>query len=160
MIPLYTAGRQLAKVRFIMLLSLAVGLPGAWWGLGIIASAGPTSSDGAAGAIAVVFSLAFAIGMWVYGTCYLARIDFDPQRRVLHLRTVTLFGTAPHVLDASSIGQSRYHHGQFHARVSVNAPWVSVRVPGRRLPLLVDAQGQVLNAPLMEKYFGWSGGAY
>jgi hypothetical protein len=29
---------------------------------------------------------------------------------------------------------------------------------GRRLPLLIDAQGEVLDRRLMKQYFGWSGG--
>jgi hypothetical protein len=166
--PLYRAGRQLTKVRAIMLLSLACAALSTWWGVDLAQTYGLNPGDGAvlrplterllAGAIVAGLGVTFAVGMWVYGRCYLARIDFAPETGQLHLHTVRFLGTGRQVIDVGGVGTSRWHDGQLQLHISVNAPWVSVRMAGRRLPLLIDAQGDVLDRRLMKKYFGWSGG--
>jgi hypothetical protein len=165
---LYRAGSQLTKVRAVMLLSLAGAALSIWWGIDLAQTYGLNPGDGAvlrpvtqrllAGATVAGLGVAFAIGMWVYGRCYAARIDFDAATQQLRLHTVRFLGTRRQVIDVGDIGEARWHHGQFQLHISVNAPWVSVRMAGRRLPLLIDAQGVVSDRRLMKKYFGWSGG--
>ena len=167
MTPLYRAGRQLTKVRTIMLLSLAIAALSIWWGVGLAQTYGLNPGDGGVirpfgqrmmmGVFVAALGAAFAIGMWIYGRCYAARIDFDADIQQLHLHTVRFAGTALEIVDVGAVGTSRWHHGELQLRISVNAPWISVRMPGRRLPLLIDAQGDVLDRRLMKKYFGWSG---
>jgi hypothetical protein len=157
MIPLYTAGRQLTKVRALMLLSIACLLGGAWWWWSSAPIPCGDSSDGPAALIMIAFGAAFAAGMWVYGRCYAAHIDFEPTRRQLHVRTVRFWGSTLRLVDVSDIQGYQVHDGRVYVRDVVDAPWVSVRLRGRRLPLLIDAQGKVLDPKLMRAFFGWSG---
>jgi hypothetical protein len=167
--PLYRAGQQLTKVRAIMLLSLACAALSIWWGVDLARSYGLNPGDGGmlrpvgqrvlVGTIVAGLGIAFAIGMWVYGHCYAARIDFDDATQRLHVHTVRFLGTGRQIIDLGEVGKARWHPGQLQLRISVSAPWVSVRMAGRRLPLLIDAQGEVLDRRLMKKYFGWSGHA-
>jgi hypothetical protein len=166
--PLFRAGRQLTKVRAVMLLSLACAALSIWWGIDLAQTYGLNPGDGGVlrplsqrllvGTIVAGLGVAFAVGMWMYGRCYAARIDFDEDTRQLQLHTVHFLGTGRQIVDVGDVGKSRWHHGQLQLRISVNAPWVSVRMAGRRLPLLIDAQGEVLDRRLMKQYFGWSGG--
>jgi hypothetical protein len=138
--PLYRAGRQLTKVRAIMLLSLACAALALWSGIALVQ----------------VLGIAFLASMWIYGCCYVAAIDFDPETQQLQLHTVRFWGTARQTIEVGGVGASRWHDGQLQGHISVNAPWISVRPAGHRLPLLIDAQGVVLDRRLMKKYFGWS----
>lgn len=154
--PLYSAGGQLVRVRGIMLLSLACGVAGVWWGFSIVLAHGPFSADGVWGPIVGVMASAFTAGMWVYGRCYAASIEYDPKQRQLHVRTVRFFGSTLHVIDAARIGARRWHQGEYIGldAPSVHAPWIAVRLAGWRLPLIIDAQGTVLDPSLMGTLFG------
>ena len=99
----------------------------------------------------------FAAGMWVYGRCYVAKIELDQHTKQLFIYTVRFIGTKKEVFDTSEILGSTYHEGRFHGggRVpSVHAPWRSVRLGSRRLPLIVDQQGVFLREDFMKRLFG------
>lgn len=164
MTAIYRAGRQLIKVRAIMLLSLVCAALSVWWGIELAQTYGLSPGDGgvlrSAGERAVVggviasLGVAFAFAMWIYGRCYAARIDLDPKTGRLHVHTAGLIGTTPHVIDPADIVSSRWHDGELQLRSSVKAPWVSVRLRGARLPLIIDDQGLALDPRAMHKYFG------
>lgn len=79
----------------------------------------------------------------------------NPDLRVrepgeLILRTVRLIGTRALTLATSDISLGRRHEGRaatvspdlpFAEGIHVHAPWHVVRLPGRRLPLILDDQG-------------------
>ncbi len=104
-----------------------------------------------------VLGLGFAGAMWLYGRCYVARLELDEQAQQLHVYTVGFFSITCHVYDVTDLGAGRRHRGRlrtlWHA---VAAPWQSIWVPGRRLPLILDEQGEVLDRNWMRKLrLGW-----
>jgi hypothetical protein len=102
----------------------------------------------------------FAAAMWLYGRCYIGKVVFDPQTKRLHIFTPRFIGSAEHIVDVSNIVAIDDHSGQLTvvrmdgAVLSVNAPWRSIKVAGRRLPLILDGQGNVLHHDLMQGFFG------
>ena len=168
-IPVFRAGSQLVKVRFLMLLSLATLVGSTWAGANLVQHYGQAPGDRGVlkplpERIAIstfVFSLGavFAGGMWLYGKFYVAGIDFDDREQKLYLNTVEFLGTQRHEIDLSNILGSNDHAGQFDltafdpTSIPVNAPWKSVRLGGWKLPVIIDGQGEVLHQELFEKLF-------
>lgn len=169
---LYRAGRQLIKVRFMMLLTLMCAIGGIWWGIDLARTYGLSPGDGgvlrplsvrlAVGAIVALLGISFAAGMWVFGRCYVAKIELDTDGKSLYLYTVNFLGNSRHryeleeveglvspkssVIDAASLlGEMR--------GLSVNAPWQNIRIAGKRLPLVLDEQGEVTDPEMLSALF-------
>ena len=176
MIPVYRAGRQLIKVRFLMGLSLAVLAFCLWWGVDLAQTYGLNPGDGgvlaplpqrlAWAGVVVLFGIACVAGMWVYGRVYAARIAFDPDLQQIHLDTAGFFWNNRHIINLAAVSGARAHRdisrgfaGELvaHPIPAVDAPWMSVRIAGWPLPLIVDHQGELLNQKLMRAL--WSGRA-
>lgn len=160
---LFHAGRQLIKVRGVMLLSLGCAVGSVWAGITLAQSYGLNPADGgvlaplsvrlAWGIGVALLGIIFLVGMWIYGKCYVAKIEFDEQNQVLHIYTVSFFGSAKHEINASKISSSQYHKGELNLDIHVKAPWRTVRIKGRRLPFIVDEQGVFLEKKIMNKLF-------
>jgi hypothetical protein len=118
-----------------------------------------------------LLGIGFATGMWLYGRLYAARIEFDPDKKQIHLDTVGFFWKNHHVIPLANLGSVRSHEDinwgclddliklcrdplWGHPAPAVNAPWTSVRITGWRLPLIIDKQGVVLHRELMQILFG------
>jgi hypothetical protein len=163
MVLIYRAGWQLLKVRALMLLSLAAMGLCLWWGIDLARTYGLEAGDGGelaplgqrllVAAVVILLGVGFAAGMALYGRCYTARIEFDPDSNQFHLYTIGFFGSLEHVMDAKAVRSSRRHAGRVTGRIGVNAPWTTVRLAGRRLPLIIDGQGVVLEEKLMGAFF-------
>ncbi|MGZ8312706.1 MAG: hypothetical protein ACXWU1_05645 [Allosphingosinicella sp.] len=150
---IYRAGRQLWKVRAMMLLSLACAAGGAWWGWDLFSTYGLRPADGgelaslperlAWGLVVSSLGFAFAAGMWAYGQLYVSAIRFDEEADRLLVRTVGFLAGRVRSYARSDVIESGYHAGRMDnpGGVSVDAPWFSLRLRGRRWPLIVDAQG-------------------
>jgi hypothetical protein len=144
-----------------------------WWGLDLTATYGLSPGDGsvlaplpqrlAFGSAIALFGVACAAGMGLYGRLYAARIGFNPDRRQVYLEGVGLLGNIRHVIDRADLGGVRFHRDVCRGRVgavvghpvpTVDVPWMSVQIAGRRLPLIVDRRGEVLDPELMRVLFG------
>ncbi|OUC05910.1 hypothetical protein RY27_24340 [Litorilinea aerophila] len=98
-----------------------------------------------------VLGLAFAGGSRLYARCYVARLEVDEKREALHVYTVGWLGALRqerYPLEALRLRsvRSRRHSGRtppLWRGPVVDAPWRSLRLPGRRLPLILDEQGEV-----------------
>ena len=154
---LFHAGRQLIKVRGVMFLSLGCAVGCVWAGIDIAQSYGLNPADGgvlaplsvrlAWGIGGALLGIIFLVGMWIYGKCYVARIEFDEQNKALHIYTVSFFGSEKHEINASKVLSSQYHEGE------LNLDWWTVWIKGRRLPFIVDEQGVFLEENIMNKLF-------
>jgi len=163
MTEIYRAGSQLIKVRAIMLLSLASAVAACWYGWVIFQSYGLRPADGgvlaplgtrlAFGGGIALLGLAFAAGMALYGRLYATRIDYDEAAGALHIRTAGFVTGAESVHPVSDVLESDWMAGRFDnpAGVSVDAPWIKLRLSGRSWPLIVDAQGRFPDRALAAK---------
>ncbi len=156
---LFHAGRQLIKVRGVMFLSLGCAVGCVWAGIDIAQSYGLNPADGgvlaplsvrlAWGIGGALLGIIFLVGMWIYGKCYVARIEFDEQNKALHIYTVSFFGSEKHEINASKVLSSQYYEGELGSVT----PWREVRIKGRRLPFIVNEQGVFLEKKIMNKLF-------
>jgi hypothetical protein len=169
MTPIFHAGRQLIKVRGMMLFSLICAVGCVWAGIYLARTYGLSPGDGgvlaplpvrlAWGIGVALLGIGFAAGMWLYGRCYVVTLEVDEHTSQLHMYTVRFFGTAMQTVALADIGTTTHHHGKLDviradgAGLSVNAPWHSVTLAGRRLPLIIDQQGTVLHPELMNAVF-------
>lgn len=147
--PVYRAGRQGRKVAALWLLFLAATL--ACVALAVRAET-PTNRD--TGAILGALMALFAVGMEVYRRAYVVALDAAEDGRV-RLRT-THFGW-PHDSehDARALTAGEAHAGAWSGDgMSGAAPWIALRAPGRRLPFLLDLQGEVLDGAALARLTG------
>jgi len=155
----YDAGWQGKKVRALTWFLLAVGVLFVWLGFLEPDVLPPPEVETAterllASVFAVAAGLATAGGMLLYGRCYIGRMEMEDDG-TLRIRTVGPFGSPEHVLRPGDIVSGVYHDGKLTTRKHrVNAPWLTVRVRGWRLPLILDPQGAVLDAARIEQALG------
>ena len=150
MVDVYRAGFQLTKVKAFMIVALLCAAGALYWGWDLFNTYGTAPGDG--GVLAPIgqrlawglgvagLGVALLAGMWFYGCLYATRIRYDPAADALHIGTLQLLATRFKVHAASDVLGSSYHHGRMEGE-GVEAPWFTVRLEGRRYPLIVDAQG-------------------
>ena len=147
---LYTSGPQTKRVWFVVALSVVAAVGGVWGGVVLGQTYGLNAADGgvlkplpirlawAVGCAA--FGLGFFGGMVVYGFCYVTRLTHDAAAAALGVRP--LLGRARTIPEADVL-RGDYREGRSDGRIRVNAPWYALRVRGRRLPYVIDLQGEV-----------------
>jgi hypothetical protein len=164
-LELFRAGRRReVTVRCLQVLVLLM-VPVALWGAHDIAFNGPgiLNQRGelvswavryATAAFLFVVGAGGAIGIIVYGWCYVTHAVWDGEAGRCRL---TLLGfIVPVRVDMPPTGEPRYLHrdGFAHARgIVVHAPYYSIRIPGRRLPVIVDEQGEFRHGDLFHRVF-------
>jgi hypothetical protein len=174
MLPVYRAGWQLIKVRAAMIASLVGAALMVWWGIHTAQTHGLNPGDGgvlaplperlAWGGLITSLGILAAAGMWLYGSHYAGRIDFDLDTQQIHLVTVGFFWNRHHLIHVAELGRVKSHDrvnwttvaaavAIGHPIALVHAPWISVRIAGWRFPLIIDKQGLVLHCRLMALLF-------
>lgn len=150
---IFDAGPQRWKIWFAVALSLAVGVAlvafGGWmmvsYGLGPLEGGvlKPLSTRVLTGIAWGVPGIAVIVGILAYLQCYVTRIEADDASGY----RVTVAGIgAPLEFGMDGVARVGFNDGISHAGgISVNAPWYSVRLRGRRLPLIIDLQGNFLD---------------
>jgi len=149
----YSAGRRVLRVRALMWFTLLMAAFAVWSGYGIMQSYGLRPADGgvlaplpvrlAFGGGIALLGLAFLAGMALYGRCYVDRLDYDAAAGTLVLRTVGWLGGSDRTLSRSDILGSRHHDARdWLSSWTVHAPWTTIRLRDRRLPFILDTQGE------------------
>lgn len=165
MTVVYDAGWQGKKVRALTWFLLATGVLFCW--LGTLRPKVPPLPGEEASATEWLLVTLFAFGTGIatagagllYGRCYIGRVEVDDDGAA-HVRTVGLTGSPLHVIRPEDLGGGRYHDGEFETyKHAVNAPWYTVRVRGRRIPLILDPQGDVIDAARTEAALGLDPGS-
>ncbi|HEX6038402.1 hypothetical protein [Longimicrobium sp.] len=160
---IYAAGWQGRKVRFVAWVVLGALALALWGGWEITRGYGLRPADGgvlkplavrlAFGGCVAALGLLFAVGMWIYGRCYVAEASVDETRGVLGITLIGLVLRSRMEVPVDDVEGSTYHAGRSNTGdFTVNAPWVSVRLRGRRLPLIVDAQGEFIRRELVVEH--------
>ena len=143
---LFEAGRQGRKVRALWIGALIGALGTA--GLTLVSMAQSLDAANAEAAqgrmqLALFFFGLFglvAVAMSIYARCYVTRLAFVPGGALVSVETLGLVHDRIETLDPGSIDSTAFWEG---GRGYVSAPWWTVRVRDRSLPLIVDAQGEV-----------------
>lgn len=110
-----------------------------WWGAALIA--GPLSEKGDepyAGAFAVVFGLFCAAAMAVYRRHYVVSLSSDGGTVDVTTLGWLRAAAATHPRQAL-VSVKRYGNASIDG---VRAPWLTLRVDGRRMPYILDAQAE------------------
>lgn len=156
---IFDAGPQRWKIWFVTLISLAAGVGlvgmGGWmsqtYGLhpmegGVLR---PLSTRMLWGVAWAVPGLAIIAGIVAYLQCYVTRIEADDAGG--YRVTVAGFGRGLE-FGLNAVTRAGFNDGVSNAGgISVNAPWYSVRLRGRRLPLIVDLQGDFLDEHAVDR---------
>jgi len=153
---IYRNSRQALKVRIVFWLLLAAGLGAVYGGWAIFTSYGLSPADGGIlrplwqrllfGGFVALFGVAIAGGMWLYCRVYVVSIETGPDKVTVGL--MSIFGRRKVSHPFTAFGEQATHRGRSHPLVTmlsgltVNAPWQSLRVEGKRLPYLVDLQAE------------------
>jgi hypothetical protein len=154
----YDAGSRRKLIRAMILMSIPVGLLFCW--LALLGWTSPPAVGERAWERPFVLLLGFGAGlgtiagMLVYGRCYIGQLEVEDDGTA-RVRTIAPFGWPERVLRADDVIPGEYHDGFLRANgQTINAPWYTVRIRGRRLPLILDPQGDVLDADRTERALG------
>lgn len=145
----FSSGRSALLIWVVALMLLACGagmtLVG-WWEL-----TGFALDPANGGVLATVFNLLLVFGLLLlpglatalvslgYPFCYVTRIDANETRDEFRVRRLAGPSLTVRLDDVVT---ARFNDGRFQ---HVNAPWYTLRLRGRRLPLIVDFQGEFLD---------------
>lgn len=108
----------------------------------------------AMGGFVVAFGLFCAVGMWFYGTVYVARLVQDSN--IFTITTLSLFGHTEKQFQLGDIKGGSFFHGRMGGSSShrhhsdrpvptVNAPWVTLRLKGQKVPYVIDGQADMID---------------
>jgi hypothetical protein len=155
---IFDAGPQRWKVWFVALISLATGgalvVLGGW----LLTTYGLQPMDGGVlkplqtrllmALASATPGAAIIAGILAYLQCYVTRIEADDAGGY----RVTVAGVGTLQFGPDALARVGYNDGVSHAGgISVNAPWYSIRLRGRRLPLIVDLQGDFLDEHAVDR---------
>lgn len=150
---IFQAGFQGTKVRGFMWFALLVGLGFLYWGFNLSQTYGLSPGDGgvlrppgerlAWGFGVGLLGVLLVASMYLYGRLYIGQVLYDEAAGCLTFETLRWWGKANFTVPQADVIGSDYHHGQMQTIYhTVNAPFHFVRLKGRRLPLILDGQGQ------------------
>ncbi|HUT50478.1 MAG TPA: hypothetical protein VM325_14145 [Alphaproteobacteria bacterium] len=147
MIYIYDAGTQTRKVRFLAWLAIAAFLGSVWGGVDVLA-------DGEAAAAAVIFSLggAFLAGMLVFLDHYACGLSVDFEAGVVEVDTPRLLGERSRSYPLADLVGAAYEADDTTTiKHHVRAPYVKLRIDGRRWPFVIDMQGTIVDEACFER---------
>ena len=94
------------------------------------------------GLVFLLGGIGIAVGGWLYGPAYVTRIEVDREQQLARFSILGWVRSWSFTVRPDDIVSGRHHEGRLDTgRHRVHAPWTTVRIRGRRLPLIVDAQG-------------------
>lgn len=138
-------GHRPLLIRLMMPVFSLVGVALAGMG-GYLLLPGTYQGGDAPGPLGSLFALAFllggigiAIGCWLYGPAYVNRIEIDRAQQLARFTVLGWVRGWSFTVRPDDIVSGRHHEGHLDTgRHRVHAPWTTVRIRGRRLPLIVD----------------------
>jgi len=100
--------------------------------------------------------IACALGMLVFARIYISRIEIDEARQNLLIYTLNLIGFKRQSVPVSQVRVGNFYGGRMVTGIAptVDAPWYTVRIKGRKLPLILDGQGHTLDGKLLREVLG------
>ncbi|HEX2210845.1 MAG TPA: hypothetical protein VHG93_24390 [Longimicrobium sp.] len=161
---IFDAGRQRWKIWFVLPMSLLVGAVLVWLGGTMLQSYGLDAAEGGVLKplqIRILLALAFGLpglaiiaGILAYLPCYVTRIEADEADESGDALRITVAALSPRLtvrpddVVRAACSEGVYANGR---GMHVNAPWYTLRLRGRRLPLIVDLQGDFIEPDAVER---------
>ena len=108
----------------------------------------------AAAILALIGILPFA-GMIVYALLYVVRLAREDAN--VHVTVLGLLAPSTRVYPVADVERTRHHHGRLELRISVNAPWITLRIAGR--PYVIDLQAEQVDTEAIEQLVADAGKA-
>lgn len=88
----------------------------------------------------------------VYGLLYVQRLEIDRDRDEVRITTSGYLRGRSFTVRPADFDSARFHAGYLrNGGVTVNAPWSTLRLRGRRLPLILDEAGEFLDPAALER---------
>ncbi len=151
---LFRAGRQAVKVRLLWVCSLLATtvLAGATVYFLTRIGQGPDAEEAMRRVHLFVILTAIpgaaCVGLAVYVRVYVTRIVLEEDDDTILISTLDWVRERTTRLDPPRVEETGFHEWTTH---TVSAPWWTIWLRGRYVPLIVDAQGDVADLPrLME----------
>lgn len=154
--------RQALKARLLTLLLILPFSAGMmWWGWDLFQTFGLSPGDGgvlrplveriAVGGFVGGLGLITGVAMMIYAMHYAVRVLRDGDR--LHIETLTpwALGHWHYEFPVTQVEGTSFHEGRLRTyKHNVNAPWMTLRISGRRFPFILDAQAETMNGSGIE----------
>ena len=143
---IFEAGRQATKVRALWIAALfAAAVAISWTTALVVAAAAPEASDVVRARPPIGLFLSallgiIAVSLAVYARCYVTRLGLADDGATVLVRTLGLSRDRSESILLRHVRASDYSSGDHRF---ATAPWWTIRVQDRMLPLFVDAQGHV-----------------
>jgi hypothetical protein len=161
---IYRAGRQLTRLRVISPLCLLCGAALLWLGWTVLHTYGIHPAEGGVlepfylrlllsgflGALGAFILLGFAAYMQF---CYVSQIDILAGEDRVRMEVAGIVSPWTFEIAEPHLLHSSYHPGMFTGRISGATPYLTVHLQNRRLPLIVDLQGEVVDADSFGRLF-------
>jgi hypothetical protein len=87
------------------------------------------------GVLLLAMGVGVTVGSFIYGPCYVSRIEVDREAGLARFSVTGFVRGWSLTVRPEDIVSARFHEGYSD---SGNTPWTTVRLRGRRLPLIVD----------------------
>ncbi|MGE0799405.1 MAG: hypothetical protein AB7G13_14550 [Lautropia sp.] len=153
--PLFDNRRQARKARLLLVALIVSGVAALGWGWQLSRTYGIAPGDGgvlrplperlAVGSAVALLGAALIVGLVLFAHRYVLRIERDGDRLALWTLTASALGRRRIDVAPGAILGVTYHHGHFHARLTVDAPWLALRIAGHALPFIVDLQAETID---------------
>jgi hypothetical protein len=149
---IFDAGPQRKMVWFAAFCTLVTGVVLIWLGEWSIRTYGLSPMEGCVvkpllqrvllGGSFIAAGVAMMAAFVVYLHCYVARIEEDAANGAFRLTVIWPFGRRQRTVRLEDVVRYTYNVGFSRAGgITVNAPWSGLHVHGRRLPFIIDEQG-------------------
>lgn len=149
-IPVFRAGRQAQKVRMLGFSSWIVALACMYFAVLRIGHSEPREMLW--GVLVGGLGVSACVGMEVYRRFYVTRMDVSTPLHDVRITTMRWGRPVYTHVKRDEILPSTLHTGAWAARgMRGNAPWISVRLTSRRLPFILDVQGEILHPALLSE---------
>jgi hypothetical protein len=143
--------RQVRKVRFLCWGSVLWCIGMIYWAADLSQTYGLAPPDGGvlrpplqrwtfAAIMALIGILPF-IGLLIYARLYVIRLVRD--RAEVGVTVIGFLMPSTRTFTLVEVGNTRDHHGQFRSNITVNAPWMVLRIAGR--PFVIDLQADLVD---------------
>ncbi|MBM4284746.1 MAG: hypothetical protein FJ128_05800 [Deltaproteobacteria bacterium] len=150
---IYSADKKIIRGRLAVWLLIFAGAGCVYFGFDFLQTYGARPADGdvlapfavrLGGAVAFwIAGVVCALGGIIYGRIFIAKMEIDEGRENLLIHTLNPVGWRSQTVALSDVSVGNFYEGKMVTGIkpSVDAPWYTVRIKSRWLPLILDAQG-------------------